>query len=535
MKKMRSKDAFKVAIVALLLLALLPCKSWAQIQPDPLCGGGISGSGICTGSGFTPACSNGETPTCPNPNDIPICTGTATQPVCPGSILANCQNSHGLMDPAGVIFSGHSIAAQSILTISLLLMLVMSFAIAIMYGIGYAFRIDKLLRFAKSEIGEILLTLLIVLLFVGTFNLTSSNITAKNFFAAGNGALNNNIFVSDCTMLVQQSFNLIPVMFTFGLMTTSLNAIGSLSVSFAPNYMGFRFSPLIGISAITSVTNTLMYGTSGFTLILMGAATFLVIIYALFPLFLYLGIILRTLPWTRPAGGAFLGMFIAFYILFPLLIYFMLAGYEPYVGTPGLTMPSSPIIQGISNLITATCVSSQHTCQVLLRPCTSSACPGIFDGSTGMVAHGAGTATYDTSHLSSPNCYSVAAYDSNSAKISLTQTLQVAGSSAPPSTSCPNQNGYSPATGVLTQVSGSISADSFSNVFGTLIDSLIPFSTTQSTGLLNGFIINYIEPIVYTLFSVALSMIISFDFMEAMGDVLGAPSLRSQNMLKRVL
>ena len=418
MKKMESKNALRVAILVLLLLALLPGKSWGAIQPDPLCAGGRSGTPSCSGSaaaGYIASCSNGESPICPGGVDA-ICN-SAANPTCPNNVAATCPISEGLINPDRVIFSGHSGAAQSILAISLLIMLVMSFAIGIMYSIGYAFRIDKLLRFAKAEVGELLLTLLIVVLFVGSFTVTPATITSKNFFAVGNGALNNGIFTADCTMLVQQSFNLVPVMFTFGLMTSTLNMIGSTTLNFDPNFIGvLNFKPILGISALTTVTNTFMYGTSGFTVILMGAATFIVMIYALFPLFLYLGIILRTLPWTRPAGGAFLGMFIAFYILFPLLIYSLLFGYAPYVSTPGLTLPTSPVVQsGPAASIIATCPLSVDHCQVLVDSTLDT------NGAQIQKAQSIGTATFDASKLA-PGCYSVAANDMTTDEISLTQT-----------------------------------------------------------------------------------------------------------------
>jgi hypothetical protein len=37
------------------------------------------------------------------------------------------------------------------------------------------------------------------------------------------------------------------------------------------------------------------------------------------------------------------------------------------------------------------------------------------------------------------------------------------------------------------------------------------------------------------LFALVISFIISFDFMEAVGDLLGAPSLKSSNTLKKII
>ncbi|MEM3876738.1 MAG: hypothetical protein QXP24_03390, partial [Candidatus Micrarchaeaceae archaeon] len=129
--------------------------------------------------------------------------------------------------------------------------------------------------------------------------------------------------------------------------------------------------------------------------------------------------ILRTIPWTRAAGGAFLGLFIAFYLMFPILLYFMLQA-----------SPSSSVLPVINT----------------------------------------------NSFLKSPNSF-----------ISSTGTF-------------------------LTTVLQMISFD-----------------------IVTPFINVIVEPMIFTIFVLIISLIISYDFMELMGDVLGAPSLSSSNTLKRVL
>ena len=529
MENMQYEKSFKAAVLVLLLLALLPKISGALYITNPLCNGG-PGSPVCSGSGVS--CTNGETPSCSSGNGNPICSGTPPTPACSaGTAAPQCPNGQGLIDPSKVIFSGNSGAAQSILAVSLLIMIVMSFAIAIIYSIGYAFRLDKLLRFAKSEIGEIILTLLIVLLFIGTFTITSASIGTKNFFAAGSGVLNNNVFISDCSMLAQESFDLIGPMFGYGWQSVLLTMVGSLTIRLMPNYMGISFRPLAGISALSPLINTFIFGTGGFIMILMGVAVFIVIIYALFPLFLYLGIILRTLPWTRPAGGAFLGMFMAFYIMFPLLIYFLLVSYVPYLGTPGLSVQLNTVNQGTHDTITATCLSSQDGCQIQAGPAQSS---GTTKYDYKLVKQGTGTVS-DDSYISSqkPGCYGVVAIDTDTGKYA-SQVITVNPVSAP----CQSAVSYSGLVGTLSGQAGSFNPTAYTSILSSASSDLNPYASAPAgspSGLLNGFIYNQLEPVMYSLFSVALSLIISFDFMEAMGDVLGAPSLRSQNMLKRVL
>lgn len=332
-----------------------------------------------------------------------------------------------IINPNNIIFTGQSGSAQSILTLSLLIMVTMMLISGFLYAIGYAFRIDKVLRFAKTEIGEVLVTALIVFIFIGTFSVASLTIGTKNLFALGNGALNDNVFISDCSFLSQKSFDLIAPMFAVSYQDLAINFLGTLKINFKPDYFGVSFDPLAGMTLIRPMLTTFMYLISIFIVIPIGATMFLAFIYALFPLFLYLGIVLRTFPLTRAAGGTFLGLFIAFYVVFPMLLYVMLAN---YTSTAPTTAPSA-----------------------------------------GMAA-------------------------------TITQLVSVVSS------------------GIPTQWMNSI-GETFSSIF--------------VQGLLDSFIQDFVEPVMYVMFSIFLTLIISFDFMEALGDLLGAPSLRSADMLKRVL
>jgi hypothetical protein len=60
---------------------------------------------------------------------------------------------------------------------------------------------------------------------------------------------------------------------------------------------------------------------SAFVAIMIGIPLLLFFIYYLFPFFLYAGVLFRSFPWTRAAGGTLLALFISFYIVFPSLIY----------------------------------------------------------------------------------------------------------------------------------------------------------------------------------------------------------------------
>jgi hypothetical protein len=400
----------------------------------------------------------------------------------------------------------------------------MLLVVGLVYGIGYAFKIDKLLRFARNEIGEVVVTALIVLVFIGTFSISSVAIGTQNLFAAGQGTLNNNIFVGDCSLLAGDSFDLIGPLITVEAGNWLLFFAGSMEVSIVPNsFVGVTFAPFLFAVVLLPIVNLLLYGIAGFMMILIASTMFIVMIYSLFPLFLYLGIILRTLPWTRAAGGAFLGMFIAFYVAFPLLLYGMLVGYTPYITVPTLSIQANPITLGASDTITATCVSSADTCEVLMDN-------GDYVYGNPLAA-GAGAATYQLQSSSlSENCYHVEAYDAANGKSSM-QTL-VVDSASGGSPACGNSQSINGALSSIQSASGT-SFSSTSAAATTSIGALI--AGTFTNGILNTLIQNMVEPMMYTITSVILSLVITFDFMEVLGDLLGAPSLKSSDTLKRLL
>ena len=81
-------------------------------------------------------------------------------------------------------------------------------------------------------------------------------------------------------------------------------------------------------------------------------------------------------------------------------------------------------------------------------------------------------------------------------------------------------------SGVLRGVTIPLAAviNIYKNVAGVLGFNLI-YTIIQGT----------VEPVIYTVFALVLSLIISLDFTELMGDFLGAPSLSSKNTLSKVL
>lgn len=320
--------------------------------------------------------------------------------------------------------SGPVAAVNTILIISLLILLVMLNIAALVYLVGSAFRIGRLVQFGRTEIGEVLLTIVVVFIFIGSFAAVDTLPLSNNFLALSPGTLSQGIFSADCNYLAAASLNalgnIVPIFAAENVVTFAQ----SLTFSFTWSGLGASASPYAGFSISLIMLNNVANIAYLFIGLPLAGAAIIGIFFAIAPIFLYLGIILRTIPFTRAAGGAFLGLFIAFYVLFPLLIYLLITQ---------------------------------------VSPCTSPVTP------TGQ-------------------CISFSTYS----------------------------------TGTL-----------FNNVGPGI--TWAPSYSDLGFGLAIEFVETVISQVFYVVFAFILALIISFDFMEAAGDVLGAPSLSSSQTLRKLI
>ncbi len=214
---------------------------------------------------------------------------------------------------------------SALIGIAMLIILTMFIITGIIYALSYTFKLDKLARFSKTEIGEIAVTFLIVLIFLGTFSVSNTISGPSSFFPAANHPVSSQTFSSACNSLYASSFNLVGPLVVFGMQQTVLSLVSSITINIAPNFFGFGVSPFLGLKTVSRVLMFVMNVGVGFIGLMVGMIVVLYVIYGVFPLFFFIGIVLRTMPWTRAAGGSFLGLFISFYIIFPLLLHFLLA------------------------------------------------------------------------------------------------------------------------------------------------------------------------------------------------------------------
>lgn len=346
----------------------------------------------------------------------------------------------GIIDPSRSIFNVNNSAAQSLLTVSLAIMLIFALVAGALYAIGHAFKF-RLVEMAKSEINEIIITVLIVLVFVGTFAVGNAAIGPNShLFAAAGSNFNNNVFISDCAHLYYSGYQILVSVVGLNSLQKIFGFFYEFKLSIMPSQFGIVTYPFIGVQTVNAIISLLSSAISGFMLIMVAAAVLIGIIYTIFPLFLYVGIVLRTIPWTRAAGGSFLGVFLGFYIVFPLLLYSMLGAYN--VVFPGQAQQLSDV--------------------------------GASTTSLTSVVSGSATSTFNPL--------------------------------------------------------------SILNLFGNLLSNAKGgFDYILSQGTLQFIITQDIQPFAYVGFALVISFIISFDFLEAAGDMLGAPSLTSENMLKKII
>jgi hypothetical protein len=223
------------------------------------------------------------------------------------------------------------------LALSLLVIIMVMMVLGLVYAIGQAFQIGKLLDYSKNEFLESIFNVVLVLLILnGT--LVGDNLIIKgsqismSALAATTGAANLNVppVTSPIGMYTSLCNNYMSSLGALAGNYALLSSIGTL-VLFATTAPVNLPNP----SAFTFITVNVFNGLStlgGLISVVLGILSFIIglhimivlilfVIYYLFPLFLYLGILFRSFPWTRPAGGAFLSLFLAFNVVLPIILY----------------------------------------------------------------------------------------------------------------------------------------------------------------------------------------------------------------------
>jgi hypothetical protein len=220
-------------------------------------------------------------------------------------------------------------ADAQLLSISIIIVLFVLTLLGIAYAMGYGFGIESLKTYSKTEFLESVFNLALIVLaasgvaFAGGAIAFISNIGGiglQTFSSGASSALG--VDMAICNNYVN---NGVEVVLPYVLGTTgtviALSSMKSIKIDLAPNHFGFTVLPFAGIGPEISIINIEL----GFFITMVAMFFFvpllLYMIYTIFPIFFYAGILLRSFPWTRAAGGSFIALFIGFYIVFPALMY----------------------------------------------------------------------------------------------------------------------------------------------------------------------------------------------------------------------
>ncbi len=254
------------------------------------------------------------------------------------SMFSNNQNQN-LVTNSFNLAPSNSVWWENILALSVLTILAVFAALSVAYAIGMAFGINKLVTFCRAEYGEGIFTLVIIAMVGGStaylghaFMFMSSlatvgitqGITQTQMPSGAQG-----LYSGLCHNIISNDVS--PDLFLTGVILIELipyEFIQAYSLSIQPQTAPWiyflpavTYRPFGGLGVMVSAT-FLEFSTLSIFIFLGITLIFLfMLIYLLFPLFLYLGILLRSFPWTRAAGGSFIALFIAFYIIFPVLFY----------------------------------------------------------------------------------------------------------------------------------------------------------------------------------------------------------------------
>ena len=236
----------------------------------------------------------------------------------PSTASSFCTGTSGIIPTSTKITTGNALSS-GVFTISISIIALMFSIVGMAWAIGYALGISPLVNFSKTEMGEIAISLIILLVLLGTMATVTDGTSPGRIFSNYNFY---GIFSHDCYAMTLTALNTTSDFRSLTAIQDYYSLISHTTISVDPNYFGFSFMPYIGLTVVNQIIKMMMEFTGIIIALLFSLSVFLAIIYGLFPIFLYVGILLRTIPWTRAAGGAFIGLFIGFYILFPVMLGF---------------------------------------------------------------------------------------------------------------------------------------------------------------------------------------------------------------------
>lgn len=221
-----------------------------------------------------------------------------------------------------------------------LIIIVVIMFMSLIYGLGIALGLDSFKQFAKTEYLESAVNLLILLFVVGAVftangftsffsNLSSSTVpsTTGGVTTYSGGGIKN-LYINICNNILNlQVFTGALIIFGTFIELVGYNLLAGINIGFSfSGKNGFSFGNLLPSVSITplaglGITVGFIYNEfsalSGFIGLSIATILLLFVIYFLFPLLFYVGVLLRSFPWTRAAGGSLIALFVSFFLIFP--------------------------------------------------------------------------------------------------------------------------------------------------------------------------------------------------------------------------
>lgn len=230
---------------------------------------------------------------------------------------------------------------SGLLSISIILLTIMIMVSGVLWALSGLLELPMLKEYSRRELGQIVLTGVVVLIILGTFS--TLNFAASKVIPFSKGVVTSAVYNHDCTSMFNSFTGTMGTIIYLVEYDDITKLVGSLSLYIEPGYFGYESEPYHGALLSGNLISLMITLTGGVAVLYLTIDVILTLIYVIMPLFLFVGIVLRCLPWTRAAGGAFIAMFIGFFIIFPILIGVFISE-EPTVSTSSLVTPSSGIL-----------------------------------------------------------------------------------------------------------------------------------------------------------------------------------------------
>ncbi len=207
-------------------------------------------------------------------------------------------------------------------SISLSALVLIFMIVSLIMGFAFATNFKELYAWGKNELFQILATAIIV---GAAFAVVNASDILSGFMLAGirpDPSMSPTAFGVAESYLKLNSYILFGQYVGFSAMNIEFGKWASMTLSLMPARVGFRLQPALVLRPIMDA-NAMMLNALGLGLAsIYGQMALLSFVKEkMFALFLPIGIILRSFPFTRSKGSAIIAIALGFYIIFPLTFY----------------------------------------------------------------------------------------------------------------------------------------------------------------------------------------------------------------------